>query len=88
MQHARYYGGMATVIDQEEVKAAIGANVIRLRSVHGWSQDELATRVGMSRAQVNRIEKGHCEPKSTVLFSIADAFGVPADVLRAVCENS
>lgn len=76
------------MIDEKECKALIASNVIRLRTSRGWSQDELAERVGMHRVQLNRIENGHSLPKAAVLFSLADAFGVPADLLRAGGQNS
>jgi len=79
---------MSIVIDQAEVKSAIAANVVRLRAARGWSQDELAQRAGMHRVQINRIENAHAEPKASAVFSLADAFGVSADVLRVVCGNS
>jgi transcriptional regulator with XRE-family HTH domain len=79
---------MSTVIDEDEVKTALAANTIRLRKLKGWSQDELASRAGISRVQINRIENAHVDPRATAIFSLADAFGVPVDSLRVVCENS
>ncbi|WP_108811632.1 helix-turn-helix domain-containing protein [Sphingorhabdus sp. Alg231-15] len=52
-------------------------NKIRvLRAEQGWSQAELATRVGVSRNSINSIENGRFDPSLPLAFDIADAFGL------------
>jgi len=45
-----------------------------LRAEHGWSQAELATRLGVSRQTVNAIETGKYDPSLPLAFGIAKVF--------------
>ncbi|MBK0059880.1 helix-turn-helix transcriptional regulator [Pseudomonas sp. S44] len=45
-----------------------------LRSARGWSQAELAERLGVSRQTVNAIETGRYDPSLPLAFSIAGVF--------------
>lgn len=77
------------MIDSEELRTAIAANVSRLRASRGWQQKDLADRLQISVVMLSRIENGHSLPGAKLLFAIADVFGVSADSLRqvAACEN-
>jgi len=46
-----------------------------LRAENGWSQAELAEKLGVSRQAVNAIETGKHDPSLNLAFSIADIFG-------------
>ncbi len=45
-----------------------------LRAQFGWSQAELAARVGVSRNSVNAIENGRFDPSLPLAFDIAETF--------------
>lgn len=47
-----------------------------LRSERGWSQADLATRLGVSRQTVNAIETGKYDPSLPLAFSIARLFSL------------
>ena len=47
-----------------------------LRAEHGWSQQELAERLGVSRQSVNAIETGRYDPSLPLAFTIAELFGL------------
>jgi putative transcriptional regulator len=47
-----------------------------LRAEKGWSQAELADRVGVSRNSINAVENGKFDPSLPLAFRIADAFGL------------
>ena len=47
-----------------------------LRAERGWSQAELADRVGVSRNSINSVENGRYDPSLTLAFDIADEFGL------------
>jgi putative transcriptional regulator len=49
--------------------------VRELRSSKGWSQGELASRLGVSRQTINAIETGKYDPSLPLAFSIARLFG-------------
>lgn len=46
-----------------------------LRAEHGWSQAEVADRLGVSRQTVNAIETGKYDPSLPLAFGIARLFG-------------
>jgi putative transcriptional regulator len=47
-----------------------------LRAEKGWSQAELAEKVGVSRNSINAVENGKFDPSLPLAFSIADLFGL------------
>jgi len=52
-----------------------------LRAEQGWSQAELAKRLGVSRQTVNAIETGRYDPSLPLAFALAKAFGRPIEQL-------
>ena len=46
-----------------------------LRTERGWSQADLARRLGVSRQTVNAIENGRYDPSLPLAFRVARAFG-------------
>ena len=46
-----------------------------LRAERGWSQGELADRLGVSRQTVNALERGKYDPSLPLAFKIARLFG-------------
>ena len=47
----------------------------QLRAERGWSQGDLATRLGVSRQTVNAIETEKYDPSLTLAFTVARLFG-------------
>ena len=47
-----------------------------LRAERGWSQQDLAGRLEVSRQSVNAIETGKYDPSLPLAFRIADVFGI------------
>ena len=45
-----------------------------LRAEQGWSQADLATRVGVSRNSINAVENGRFDPSLPLAFAIAKVF--------------
>ncbi len=52
-----------------------------LRTERGWSQAELAQRLGVSRQTVIAIEKGKYDPSLPLAFRIARTFGLPIEAV-------
>lgn len=51
-------------------------NIIRaLRTERGWSQQELADKLDVSRQSVNAIETGKYDPSLPLAFALARLFG-------------
>jgi len=55
-------------------------NVLKdLRAARGWSQQDLADRLEVSRQSVNAIETGRYDPSLPLAFRIADVFALPIE---------
>lgn len=66
-----------------------GDKIKELRTKKGWSQDELAEKMGMTRANISNYERGlNKSIPSETLKKFADKFGVSADYLLGKTENS
>ncbi|KRE51280.1 helix-turn-helix domain-containing protein [Paenibacillus sp. Soil522] len=59
----------------------IGTRIAEFREQKGWTQDELATILGISRASLSHYEKNRREPDTNTLGKIADVFQVSIDYL-------
>ena len=53
--------------------------VVTLRKQKGWTQQQLADQVGVTRQTVNAIEGGKYSPSLEVAFRIAHVFGEPLE---------
>ena len=52
-----------------------------LRSERGWTQQDLAERLGVSRQTVNAIETGKYDPSLPVAFRLAAVFGMAIEAM-------
>jgi putative transcriptional regulator len=63
--------------------------IVRLRNAraeHGWTQAELAERIGVSRKTINTIENGVFVPSTVLALKLAKAFGTRVEALFALPE--
>jgi len=51
------------------------------REQHGWSQGELARRLGVSRQTINAVETDKYDPSLPLALRMAKLFTVPVDQL-------
>jgi len=58
-----------------------------LRKAHGWTQQDLAVKVGVSLATVYNWERGRYEPRASQLRSLAFTFGVPMEAIALLGED-
>ena len=66
-----------------ELLASIAANVRRLRSTRGLTQEALAERAGQDLSYLQRVERGATNLSIGVLVAIANALDThPARLLR------
>jgi putative transcriptional regulator len=50
-----------------------------LRAEKGWSQAELAEKLGVARQSINAVETGKFDPSLPLAFRIARLFGQPVE---------
>ena len=56
-------------------------NLIEMRKLHNWSQEELAEKIGVSRQTLSKYETGESLPDIEKCRMLADLFGVTVDDL-------
>lgn len=59
-----------------------------LRAERGWSQADLADRLGVSRQTVNALERGKYDPSLPLAFKIARLFQLPVERIFLPDEGS
>lgn len=64
-----------------ETIMTIGKRIAQLRDKRGWTQEQLATSIGISRAALSHYEKNRREPDAETLTKLADLFHVSIDYL-------
>lgn len=55
--------------------------IIKLRDEMGWTQEELAERIGVSRSTVAKWESGRGTPTIGNIITLSEVFGVTIDSL-------
>jgi transcriptional regulator with XRE-family HTH domain len=67
-----------------DLKDTLALNVRRFRQARGWSQEELAGRVGLSARYIGSVERGQAAASVTVLGRIADALNIcPCELIQS-----
>lgn len=70
------------------VKDVVAKKLKILRSQNGWTQKDLARKVGVSGSTIAHIEGGHQFPSEPLIGAIAVAFGVEeTDLFRIRSEG-
>jgi putative transcriptional regulator len=57
-----------------------------LRAAQGWTQADLAGKVGVSRQTINSIETGRFEPSLTLALKLARLFETPVEAIFQLPE--
>jgi len=55
--------------------------VLELRKERGWSQAELAHKIGADAGQISRYENGRITPSADAIVRLAEVFDVTTDYL-------
>jgi transcriptional regulator with XRE-family HTH domain len=66
---------------QREVAHMLGIRIAILRRSAGWSQSELAARLGVSASAVGMYEQGRRDPATDIIVRLSEIFGVTTDYL-------
>ena len=64
-----------------DVRQRLAANLRRLRSGKGLSQEQFAFDAGIHRTYVSDLERGRRNPTITVVEKLANCLGVPIGAL-------
>ncbi len=77
------------LMQDDSIRRELGQRIKQLRKDKGWTQKELASRVGTSPAQLNKYEAGQNTPPLDKLVLFAEVLTTTADYLIAgnVSEN-
>ncbi|HEV7517265.1 MAG TPA: helix-turn-helix transcriptional regulator [Thermoanaerobaculia bacterium] len=59
----------------------VGSRIFALRTGRGWSQADLAGRLGMPRSRISKWEIGMQAPQLAELFAMSQVFRVSLDEL-------
>jgi putative transcriptional regulator len=63
----------------KHMPAAVQNRVKELRTARGWTQQQLADAVGVSRQSINSIERQRYEPSLALALTFARVFGYTTD---------
>ena len=66
----------------------IADRLIKLRKNHGYSQEELADKLGLSRQAVSKWERAEASPDTDNLICLAKLYDVSLDELLSTDEES
>src|ERR1700752_2151544 len=61
---------------EQELEAAIGMRIRKLRMEKSLTLDDLANESGVSRAMISRIERGEASPTASLLARVCAALGL------------
>jgi len=59
----------------------IAGNIRHLRQLKGWSQEQLADRLNITRARIGSYEEERCDPPIDVLISLSKLYHIAIDAL-------
>jgi transcriptional regulator with XRE-family HTH domain len=70
-----------------DIRQILGANLKRLRTAKGWSQEQYAFEAGIHRTYVSDIERGARNPTILILEKLAAPLSVdPAALLQELAD--
>ncbi len=68
---------------EQDIDTRLAARLTQLRRDAGWSLDELASRSGVPKATLSRLERGETSPTASLLGKLCAAHGRPMSRLLA-----
>ncbi|QND51838.1 helix-turn-helix domain-containing protein [Phyllobacterium sp. 628] len=70
----------------DNVDEKIGARIRIEREARSWSLTDLAEKSGVSRAMINKVERGQSSPTAMLMARFSGAFGLSMSTLMARAE--
>lgn len=75
---------MSNIVDTLDTR--LGARIRIEREARGWSLTDLAEHSGVSRAMINKVERGESSPTASLLGRLSGAFSLTISALLARAE--
>ncbi len=72
---------LVNFLKENKMKENLAIRIQELRKQKGWSQIELAEKIGLSKAQMSRYETKNVQPPADTLNKIATALDTTVDFL-------
>lgn len=66
---------------REDFIMRLSDKIVKLRKTNGWSQEELAEKLNVSRQAISRWEGATAQPDATNILQLSKLFGVTTDYL-------
>jgi len=70
-----------------KLEQSLAARLRTEREARGWSLSDLASRSGVSRAMISKVERADASPTATLLGRLSGAFGLTLSTLLARAEG-
>lgn len=67
---------------------AVNNRVKELRIARGWTQEQLASVVGVSRQSINSIERDRYVPSLVLALTFARVFGFPIEQIFSLEDHA
>jgi len=74
-------GNLAQMLNDSDLRKAFGGRIKTLRKQRGWTQKELAAKLDVRFAQLNKYESGLHVPPIEKLLALAEVFNTTIDYL-------
>jgi transcriptional regulator with XRE-family HTH domain len=71
----------------DNLDSRLGARIKAEREARGWSLTDLSERSGVSRAMINKVERGEASPTASLLAPISGPFGLTLSTLLPRTET-
>ncbi|MDR1158246.1 MAG: helix-turn-helix domain-containing protein [Oscillospiraceae bacterium] len=75
-------------MDDNYFQITMGNNVAKYRNIAGFTQPQLAEKIGISTAFISRVERGQKMVRVRTLYRIAEVLSVSCDALLRQDEPS
>lgn len=75
-------------MDKEQIASIIGEKIKHYRLKNGWTQQELGSKLGISKNAIGNYEKGIRSPKKDTMFDLASAFKISIDDLFPAVQKN